>query len=293
MDVVTDTVLPVLLGLVMLAMGLSLTPADFARVFSQPRPIVAGLFSLLVIVPVLGLLVASQAPVTSGLALGIFLIATCPGGTFSNLLTSYGKGDVALSISMTALGCLVYVFLAPVWADVGMQRLMGMEQHASVPRVKIVVELIEILVLPTALGMVLRARLPTAVHERLASVVKSIAAPAVVGVFIYIFIVTRESLEWNILPAVVGLNLATVLTGWIASHATKMNDRQRIAVVCEHAVRQEGTAIYLATTVLLVPAAALPLMLNAFVGFGVGVAFIALQRIRARSQHSNRAPEPT
>jgi BASS family bile acid:Na+ symporter len=282
MNLITDIALPISLGMVMLSMGLSLTVADFARVFAEPRPIIVGLFSLLVVVPLLGLLVASNAPVSNGLALGIFLIATCPGGTFSNLLTSFGKGDVALSISMTAIGCLVYVFLAPIWTDLGMERLIGNAAHASLPRVKTFIELVEILVLPTAIGVFARAKLPTAVHERLTSLVKSVAVPAVLGIFVYIFVETHDSLDWNVLPAVLALNLATVFTGWIASRIARMTDRQTVAVVSEHAVRQEGTAIYLATSALMVPEAALPLMLNAFVGFGVGCLFIAIQRSRAR-----------
>lgn len=293
MEIVTGIALPIFLGLVMLAMGLSLTVTDFVRVFTDPRPIIVGLLSLLVVVPLLGLLVASNANVSSGLALGIFLIATCPGGTFSNLLTSYGRGDVALSISMTAIGSLVYVFLAPFWTDLGMKQLLGSAQQASLPRLQTFIELVEILVLPTVAGMVLRARLRREVHERLASLVKAVAAPAVVGIFVYIFIETRESLDWNVLPAVVGLNLATVGTGWLATRfVPAISERQRTAVVCEHAVRQEGTAIYLATSALLIPEAALPLMLNSFVGFGVGVAFIAGQRLLGGAR-STRAARKT
>lgn len=285
MNVITDVALPILLGGVMLSMGLTLTMADFARVFTAPRPIVVGLTSLLVVVPLIGFAVASLAPVAAGLALGIFMIATCPGGTFSNLLTSYGRGDVALSISMTAVGCVVYVAIGPLWLEFGLQHLFGSGAAVDLPRAQIFVELFLILVLPTGIGMLGRAFLRERVRVRLESAVKNVSAPGVVAVFVYIFVVNYRTLDWNVLPAVAILNLLTVGTGWIAAHAARSRPDQALAVVCEHAVRQEGTAIYIATSSLLIPQAALPLMLNSFVGAGVGLLFIWGRQMVGASRH--------
>jgi BASS family bile acid:Na+ symporter len=272
--VITDYLLPVLLAGVMLAMGLTLTLTDFRRVFAAPRPIIVGLTSLLLFVPLLGLTVASLAPIEPALALGVFLISTCPGGTFSNLLTAYGKGDVALSISMTAIGCIAYVVTGPFWIDYGVRTFLGEASPVSLPRAQTFFELFLILVLPTALGMMLRVKLAPASRKRLLSVTKNVSASGVVAIFLYLFVTNYRTLDWNVAPAVIALNLLTVGGGALAALLAKASPRQRIAVVCEHAIRQEGTAIFLVAASLRVPTAALPLMLNSFVGAAVALAII-------------------
>jgi len=280
MDPITTLVLPVGLGLVMFSMGLNLTVADFLRVFMHARAIVCGLVSLLVLVPLLGLLVARLAPVDASLALGIFLIATCPGGTFSNLLTSYGKGDLALSISMTAIGSLLYVFVAPEWLTVGLTTFMHEKATVHIQHGQTMIDLARIIVLPTVLGMTTRRLVPERVRLPLESWVKNLAAVLVVSIFIYILYRTHRSLDSAVFLPVVLLNVLTVLLGWIAARVAGVAPRQTLSIVCEHAVRQEGTAIYLVTAVVLIPAAAIPLMLNPFVGFTLGCLFIALSRMR-------------
>lgn len=280
--------LPIGLGLVMFSMGLSLTGDDFVRVVREPRPILAGLASLLLGVPLLGLAVARFAPVAPALAFGLFMIATCPGGTFSNLLTSYGKGDIALSITMTACGCLIYVFSAPYWVDVGLFTFAQAGRPIHLNRLGTIVELGRIIVAPTIIGMVMRTWITEMLRERLETIVKNSAAILVVSIFIYLLWRTREQLDPRVVPWVLALNLLTVLLGWSVSRMAGLSGNQTISVVCEHAVRQEGTAIFLVSSVLLLPAAAIPLTINSFIGFGVGVTFILTRRIRrARPCHSN------
>lgn len=277
---ITRVALPVGLGAVMFAMGLSLIPADFARVVRQPRPIIAGLASLLVAVPLLGLAVGHLSPVAAPLAFGLFMIATCPGGTFSNLLTSYGGGDLALSITMTACGCLIYVFTAPFWVDLGLLVFDHGARHVSLDRLTTIVELGRIIVAPVIAGMVLRPWLGERARTVLESVTKNAAAIVVVSIFAWLLWKMRATFDPHVVPWVVILNLLTVLLGWMAARLAGLATRAQISVVCEHAVRQEGTAIFIVTSMLGIPAAAIPLTVNSFVGFGVGVLFILAHRIR-------------
>ena len=110
MEIVTK-ILPIALAFIMLTLGLSLTTQDFIRVIKQPKDFLLGMFSQILILPVVAILLIKVWPISPELAVGLLIIAVAPGGVTSNVLTSYAKGDVALSISLTA--CLLYTSPSP------------------------------------------------------------------------------------------------------------------------------------------------------------------------------------
>ena len=113
MNIVTDVILPLALAFIMFALGLGLTGSDFIRVLKQPRDFFVGAFSQIIVLPIIAFIIIKLWPVSPELAIGVMIIAAAPGGVTSNLLTSFAKGDVALSISLTAIISLLCIFTIP------------------------------------------------------------------------------------------------------------------------------------------------------------------------------------
>ena len=113
MGIITDVILPLALAFIMFSLGLGLTGEDFLRVAKQPKDFFVGAFSQIIALPLIALLLVSFWPLSPELAIGVMIIAAAPGGATSNILTSFAKGDVALSISLTAIISLLCVFTIP------------------------------------------------------------------------------------------------------------------------------------------------------------------------------------
>ena len=114
MGIVTEIILPLAMAFIMFALGLGLTLADFTRVAKMPRDFIIGLASQLILLPLIALLLIGLWNLPAELALGVMIIAAAPGGVTSNILTSFAKGDVALSISLTAIISLISVISIPI-----------------------------------------------------------------------------------------------------------------------------------------------------------------------------------
>ena len=114
MGVMTEIVLPVALAFIMFSLGLGLTFDDFVRVATRPRDFLVGAASQIVLLPVVAFVLASVWPISPELALGVMIIAAAPGGVTSNILTAFARGDVALSISLTAVISLLSVITIPI-----------------------------------------------------------------------------------------------------------------------------------------------------------------------------------
>jgi len=113
MNIVTDVILPLALAFIMFVLGLGLTGTDFSRVIKQPRDFFVGALSQVILLPVIAFILVKIWPIAPELAIGVMIIAAAPGGVTSNLLTSFAKGDVALSISLTAIISLFSVITIP------------------------------------------------------------------------------------------------------------------------------------------------------------------------------------
>ncbi len=283
MAVVYDIVLPIALAVMMFSLGLALRLDDFARIARHPKALLVALPCLLLIVPVIGVGVAKFSGVAPVLAVGIYLIATCPGGTLSNLLTFWGRGDLALSISMTAAGSVVYVVLAPIWITLGYIFFMGGAEQVVVSPMETIVSVGRISLLPVAVGMMVRAYLPR-VRDVIEEPLRNIAAIIIIAIFLLLMWQQRETFAQAVMlvwPAVLLLNLLMVGVGFTFARMFSVERSERTAIVCEHAIRQEGLAIFIVTSLLSEPSMALPLILNSATGFTVGMAYIGLERLRA------------
>ena len=132
MNIVTDVILPLALAFIMFVLGLGLTGADFARVIKQPRDFFVGAFSQIILLPAIAFILVTLWPIAPELAIGVMIIAAAPGGVTSNLLTSFAKGDVALSISLTAVISLLCIFTIPFIVLISVDLLSGSDINQNI-----------------------------------------------------------------------------------------------------------------------------------------------------------------
>tara|TARA_B100000945_G_scaffold7277_1_gene5989 strand:- start:1730 stop:2578 length:849 start_codon:yes stop_codon:yes gene_type:complete len=156
MGIITDIFLPLALAFIMFSLGLGLTGADFTRVAKQPKDFFVGLICQIILLPIIAFILVKLWPISPELALGVMIIAAAPGGVTSNILTSFAKGDVALSISLTAIISLLSVITVPfiVITSLGLLGLENISKDFSL--ISMAISMFLIVVVPTLLGMIFR-----------------------------------------------------------------------------------------------------------------------------------------
>ena len=156
MSIVTDIFLPLALAFIMFALGLGLTGADFLRVIKQPKDFFVGAISQIILLPVIAFILVKIWPISPELAVGVMIIAAAPGGVTSNILTSFAKGDVALSISLTAIISLLSVITVPfiIVTSLGLLGTENMPQDISL--IGMAINMFLIVTVPVIIGMLFR-----------------------------------------------------------------------------------------------------------------------------------------
>tara|TARA_B100000029_G_scaffold258112_1_gene254807 strand:+ start:4232 stop:5083 length:852 start_codon:yes stop_codon:yes gene_type:complete len=156
MNVVTDIILPLALAFIMFVLGLGLTGADFLRVAKQPRDFFVGSFLQIILLPIIAFALVKILPIPSALAVGVMIIAAAPGGVTSNLLTHFAKGDVALSISLTAIISLLCVFTIPFIVLTSANLLDPSNIDKNISLINMSINMFLIVTVPVILGMLFR-----------------------------------------------------------------------------------------------------------------------------------------
>ena len=156
MNVVTDIFLPLALAFIMFSLGLGLTGADFLRVIKQPKDFFVGAISQIILLPIVAFILVKIWPISPELAIGVMIIAAAPGGVTSNVLTSFAKGDVALSISLTAIISLLSVITVP-FILISSLNLLGSESIVqNISLVSMAISMFLIVTVPVVIGMIFR-----------------------------------------------------------------------------------------------------------------------------------------
>jgi BASS family bile acid:Na+ symporter len=156
----TAVVLPLALFIIMLGMGLGLTVADFQRIFVDPKAAILGLIAQIILLPVVGFGLATIFPLTPELAVGVMILAACPGGPTSNLVTYLVRGNVALSITLTAISSLITVLTIPLIVNLAMAHFMGAAVALQLPFLPTVLQIAVITLIPVSIGMAIHRYAP-------------------------------------------------------------------------------------------------------------------------------------
>jgi bile acid:Na+ symporter, BASS family len=274
-NVFTTVLLPLALAVVMLGMGLSLVPEDFQRITRYPKAVAIGTICQVLLLPLLGWLIALAIPMPPEIAIGLIILSVCPGGPSSNLITYLAKGDVALSVTLTALSSIITVFTIPLVTNLALQRFLGQSAAIALPMGKTMVQIFLITLLPTLIGMAIRYQFPR-VAQRLEKQMGRLAAGLLALIIVLLMI--REGSK---LPGFIGqvglgvllLNGLATLTGWFAGKLFRLPLAQQICIAIEVGI-QNGTLAIAITAGLLnnpdmaVPAAVYSLLMYV-TGFGM------------------------
>lgn len=279
---VTDKLLPLALAFIMLALGLGLAPADFARVFRRPRAIAVGLVSQMLLLPLIafGIAVLFELPAT--MAAGLMILAACPGGASAGLVTKLANGETALSISLTAITSVLAVFSVPLIVGFGLRHFTGTAPDAELPVFDIVRGVFFITTIPVALGMLLRHVRPAFTRS-----IEPVAARIATSLFVLIVIATFVSQRQALLdhlastgPAALALCVLVMGAGFGLGALAGIKRRGRIAIAVESGLQNAALAIFLAMTVLQLPAMAIPGVIYALLMNVCALVFIGLMRYK-------------
>jgi BASS family bile acid:Na+ symporter len=259
-NILTTIVLPASLFIIMIGMGLSLTVEDFRRVVRFPKAVAIGLVNQLLLLPVIGWGLCYAFGLPPMLAVGLLLIAACPGGATSNLISYVSKGDIALSVTLTAISSTLTIFTIPLIVGWGMGHFLGESRPLELPVLKTMIQIFGITALPVSIGMLVRAR-SLAFAERMEGPMR--IASTVIFVLIVAGIVISS---WDTLlealpvlgPATFTLNLITMLLGWGVAQLFGLNLAQRITIAIESGIQNGTLAIVVASSILLLPEMSLP-----------------------------------
>ena len=256
--------LPLGLAFIMFVLGLGLQRADFARVLARPRAIVAGLVAQLVLLPVSAAMIAWAAGLGPVPALGLMLLAACPGGVTAGMVTHLARGDTALSVSLTALTSAAAFLTVPLVVWLASAAFVGDALTVRLPVGQTVGTLLLVTLLPLCAGMGLRARLSPLWRKHL-----SRAATAVfVLIVVHTFVVHRDAIVVHLGalgPATLVLNLVTMATGALIGALVRLDAPGKVALAMECGIQNSALGITLAVSVLGQPALAAPSVIYALV----------------------------
>ncbi|MEU0313544.1 bile acid:sodium symporter family protein [Nocardioides sp. NPDC006273] len=245
--------IPLLLQIIMLGMGMTLRPRDFAIIGRRPWALLLGVAAQFTVMPLLGWGIANALSLSAVLTAGMILVGCSPGGTASNVMVFLARGDTALSVAMTSVSTL----LAPVLTPILVLLLVGEDLPVSAS--DLFVSIVKIVLVPVLLGLVLRLLLPRLV-ERVIDVLPLISVAGITAVVLAVVAgsaSTLLSVGLLIVLAVVLHNIAGLALGYAVGRVCRMPVSSRRALSIEVGMQNSGLAAALAT-VHFSPAAALP-----------------------------------
>ncbi len=289
MSVFTAWLIPGVVMAIMFSMGLALHPNDFLEVVRKPRAFAAGLAAQMLILPVLGFLVAWLTDPDPRLAVGLVIIAACPGGPMSNLLTHIARADTALSISLTATTSLLSILTIPLLVAGALALFVGRDA-GEISVADTVLGVSAMTLLPVSLGMGVAL-----IRPRLAERIEPWARRGASLLFVAL-VIGAIAVDWarvvehfpTVAPLVVLLNLAAMVSAYALSQAARLVPERAIAVTIECGIQNGSLAMFVGATLLRDDVMMLPGAAYGVLMFPTAFAFIAWVVRRERAKRISR-----
>lgn len=276
-----------LLQIIMFGMGLTLTVGDFSYVFKRPLPVLIGVLTQYVIMPLLAVGIAWALQLPPALAAGVILVGCAPGGTSSNVVTFLAKGDTALSVTMTAVSTL----LAPIMTPMLTLWLAG--SYMPVDAGSMAMSIVKIVLVPIVLGLVIRLVIPSVV-KAIEPILPWISVLGITGVVIAVIPGSHGALMTaglTVFLAVILHNLLGYALGYLTGRATKRSDKQSRTMAVEVGMQNSGLAAGLAAQ-YFTPEAALPAAIFSTWHNVSGAIFAAISRRNPPADDHDAAGNP-
>jgi bile acid:Na+ symporter, BASS family len=279
-SILTTLVLPIALALIMLGLGLSLKSDDFSRIFKYPKAVTVGLIGQLVILPIIALAIVKVIPMPPAIAVGLIILALCPCGPSSNMITYLAGGDVALAVTLTVFSSMITILTIPIFASVAVNSFLGTNAIVSLPIGATMGQIFVITVIPIALGMFIQHQFPE-LARRLEKVISKLA----VG-FLVLIIILLVAKEWSRLPSLIVqagmgvmlLNILGMAAGYAISKMLDLNIAQQTCIAIEVGIQNGTLAIAITAGILKDAEMAIPAAIYSLFMYLTGFAVIAYSK---------------
>ena len=252
-EIISKVFLPLSLAIIMLGMGMTLVSSDFTRILKNPKAILIGLTNQLVFLPIIGFLLAIAFNLNPIMAVGLMILATCPGGPTSNLITQVCRGNIALSVTLTAIASVISVVTIPFILSYALD-YFGTDTNVTIklPILDTILQIMVITIIPISLGMLIR-KFKTNFAKRMEKPMR--IASTVLFILVFLAVVAAN---FNVLGKAmkeVGLvtlllNIITMTLGYLTAKLFKLNLKTAISISVESGIQNGTLALVIATTIL-------------------------------------------
>ena len=267
MDIVTK-IAPLALALIMLGLGLGLTVKDFKRVLQNPKIFFVGIFSQIVLLPIIAYILLLVIKVPTAIALGVMIIAAAPGGVTSNVMTKFARGDVALSISLTAVCSLISIISVPLIVF-SSAKLIGVSNISEeITMTGIALKMAGVVTLPVFIGMIIRKFNENFISNNIKFIERTTGFLFLI-VFAAIWIEERNNILSYLSQAgviVLTLNIVMMIFAYYLAKVFSSNIEQRRCIAIECGLQNGTLAVFVATQIFndiiyIIPTAAYALIM--------------------------------
>lgn len=279
-DLFYTLIIPIGLVAVMIGMGLSLTPGDLKRVVLFPRAAAIGLFGQLILLPAIAFSIAILFSPPPAIAVGLIIVAACPGGVTSNTYAFASRADVALSVTLTAIASFITVFTIPALAYLGMRLFLDNDLMPDLPVLAMIRKLSMLTVIPIAVGMFARSLWPGFADKMIEPMRKfafTMIMIIVIGGTISAFDVIRDNIAIAGAAALT-LNAVAMLTGYGLAKAFRLPIKQVVSITYEVGVQNLTLALTVVFTILQQPPLAVAALIYALFMKITALSFMAFTR---------------
>ena len=264
---IAKTIAPVCLAIIMFGLGLGLTTSDFTRLLKTPRDFFVGFLSQVILLPVIAFGLILIIPMPIEIAMGVMIIAAAPGGVTSNVLTKFANGDVALSVSLTAVVSLLAIFIVPLIVF-NSASFIGVEITKDISMASIAVKMFFVVTVPVLFGMIVRSLMTDFIISK-TLIIQRLSIILFLIVFISIWVEEWDRIVSFIARAglVTGiLNLVMIFVGYYVAKMFASGVAQRRCISLECGLQNGTLAVVVATQlfdemVFMVPTAAYALIM--------------------------------
>ena len=251
--IIGQILLPISLAIIMFGMGLSLVSGDFTRLFTYPKAVLVGLCNQLLFLPLIGFVIVVLFGLNPSMAIGVMIISICPGGPTSNLITQVSRGNIGLSVTLTALSSLITVFTIPILLSKFIAYFSGdTDVVIQIPILETMLQILVITVIPVSIGMMIRKQ-REALALRMEKPMRTASTVLFVIIFLIIIIANKDNLIQAMkevgLPTLL-LNLSTMGLGYLSAKLFGITGKSQISITIESGIQNGTLAFVIATTML-------------------------------------------
>ena len=279
MEIVTK-IAPIALALIMLGLGLGLTVKDFKRVLTTPKDFLVGIVCQLILLPIIAYLIILVLRLPTEIALGLMIIASAPGGVTSNVLTKFANGDVALSISLTAVGSLISIISVPFIVFTSADLLNVTEMSKEITMTGIAIKMALVVTVPVIFGMIIRSFADNFISSNL-KMINKITGLLFIIVFIAVWVEERDNIFSYLAQAgtaVLALNIIMMILAFYIAKFFASGIPQKKCISLECGLQNGTLAVFVATQIFDNVAYVVPTAAYALIMYITGFIFIYLLR---------------